>query len=68
MMNPICLEELARTRQRDILKEAEYQWKLSRAVGKKAEKKRIMGRIIMNVINLAAMPTNKTGESLTWGN
>ena len=67
-MNPICLEELARTRQRDILKEAEYQWKLSRAVGEKAEKTPIIGRIIMNVINLAVVPTKKTSEYLARGN
>jgi hypothetical protein len=49
-MHPIILEELAKFRQQDLLKEAE-SWRLaSLVVGKKTDKKNIVRRTMINVI------------------
>jgi hypothetical protein len=49
-MHPIILEELVKLRQQDLLKEAE-SWRLaSLVVGKKTDKKNIVRRTMINVI------------------
>ena len=49
-MHPIILEELVKLRQQDLLKEAE-SWRLaSLVVGKKTDKKNIVRRTMISVI------------------
>lgn len=49
-MHPIILTELAKTRQQDLLKEAEYWRVVSQAVGKKSDKMGMIRRIMTDVV------------------
>jgi hypothetical protein len=57
-MNPIILEELAKTYQRDRLKEAERWREVSQGMGKKSDKMGMIRRIMTGVCKLAAAPSN----------
>lgn len=50
MINSIILAELAKTRQQDLLKEAEYWRVVSQASGKKTDKTGKIRRIMANVV------------------
>ena len=49
-MHPIILEELAKFRQQDLLKEAESRRLASLVEGKKTDKMNIVRRIMINVL------------------
>lgn len=66
-MNPIILEEVAKSFQRDRLKEAERWREASQAMGKKSDKMGMIRRIMTGVCKLAAAPSNIPSVSLTDG-